>query len=130
MLFYWILLAVLVLVSATLTLLMFTPVVVLADSRIRRVKARWSFLLCYVRPFPGAETGQKLSVAGISVPLPRPKREAPPKTKEKFGPGRVEARKHRRKTGRFMRNCLLDGNIRPALMRRFRRLSPSGVLWK
>ena len=41
---------------------------------------------------------------------------------EKFGPGRVEARKHRHKTARFMRNCLLDGNIRSALMRRFRRL--------
>jgi len=125
--FYWIVLAVLVLVSATLTLLMFTPVVVSVDSRRRRARVRWSFLLCYVRPFPGAETGQKLSVAGILVPLPRPKREAPPKTKEKFGPGRIEAQKHRHKTARLMRNCLLDGNIRSALMRRFRRL-PS-ALW-
>jgi len=120
--FYWIVLAVLVLVSATLTLLMFTPVVVSVDSRRRRARVRWSFLLCYVRPFPGAETGQKLSVAGISVPLPRPKREAPPKTKEKLGPGRIEASKRRRKAGRFIRNCLLEGNIRSALMRRFRRL--------
>jgi len=125
--FYWIVLAVLVLVSASLTLLMFTPVVVLADSRSRRVEVRWSFLLSYVRSFPGAETAQKLSVAGISVPLPRPKREAPPKTKEKLGPGRIEASKRRRKAGRFIRNCLLEGNIRSALMRHFRRL-PS-ALW-
>ena len=76
--FYSIPLAILVVVSAILALLMFTPVVVLADSRSRRVEVRWSFLLSYVRSFPGAETAQKLSVAGISVPLPRPKREAPP----------------------------------------------------
>ena len=125
--FYWIVLAVLVLVSATLTLLMFTPVVVSVDSRSRRARVRWSFLLSYVRSFPGAETAQKLSVAGISVPLPRPKREAPPKTKEKLGPGRIEASKRRRKAGRFIRNCLLEGNIRSALMRHFRRL-PS-ALW-
>jgi len=122
--FYSIPLAILVVVSAILTLLMFTPVVVSVDSRSRDVKVRWSFLLSYVSPFPGAETGQglELSVAGISVPLPRPKREAPPKRKNKLGPGPIEARKRQRKIGRFMWKCLLDGNIRSALVRRFRRL--------
>jgi hypothetical protein len=122
--FYSIALAILVVVSAILTLLMFTPVVVLVDSRSRDVKVRWSFLLSYVSPLPGAEAGQEseLSVAGISVPLPRAKREAPPKRKNKPGPGPIEARKRRRKIGRFMWNCLLDGNIRSALVRRFRRV--------
>ena len=67
--FYSIPLAILIVISAILTLLMFTPVVVLVDSRSRHVKVRWSFLLSYVGPFPGVETGQglELSVAGISV---------------------------------------------------------------
>jgi len=122
--FYSIPLAILVAVSAILTLLMFTPVVVLVESRSRDVKVRWSFLLSYVSPLPGAEAGQKLelSVAGISVPLRRPKRKAPPKRKNKLGPDPIKARKPRRKLGRFMWNCLLDGNIRSALVRRFRRL--------
>ena len=121
--FYSIPLAILIVVSAILTLLVFTPVVVLVDSRSRDVKVRWSFLVSYVSPLPGAGTGQELelSVAGISV-LPRPKREAPPKRKNKLGPGPIEARKRRRKIGRFMWKCLLDGNIRSALVRRFRRL--------
>jgi hypothetical protein len=120
--FYSIPLGIIVVIAATLGLLMFTPVVLLVDSRSRDVKVRWSFLLSYVRPFPGAETGQKFSLAGISVPLPRPKRGALPKKKEKPGPGRIEARKRRRKAGRFMWNCLLDGNIRSALVRYLRRL--------
>jgi hypothetical protein len=120
--FYSIPLAIIVVLAASLGLLMFTPVVLLVDSRSRDVKVRWSFLLSYVRPFPGAETGQKFSLAGISVPLPRPKRGALPKKKEKPGPGRIEARKRRRKAGRFMWNCLLDGNIRSALVRYLRRL--------
>ena len=121
--FYSIPLAILVVVSAILTLLMFTPVVVLVDSRSREVKVRWSFLLSYVRPLPGGETGEELelSVPGISVPLPRPKRRTPPKRRNKLGPGPIEARR-RRKIGRFMWKCLLDGNIRSALGRRFRRL--------
>src|SRR5262252_8739752 len=112
--FYSIPLATLVVVLAILTLLLFTPVVVFVDSRSRDVKVRWSFLLSYVSPLPGAETGQELelSVAGISVPLPRPKGEAPPKRKNKLGPGPIEARERRRKIGRFMWNCLLDGNTR------------------
>src|SRR5215831_3913255 len=122
--FYSIPLAILVVVSAILTLLMFTPVVVLVDSRSRDVKVRWSFLLSYVSPLPGADTGQELelSVAGISLPLSRPKRKAPRKRKNKLGPGPIRARKRRRKTGRFMWNCLLDGTIRSALVRRFWRL--------
>jgi hypothetical protein len=120
--FYWAVLAIVVLVSATFTLLMFTPVVVLVDSRSRDVKVRWSFLLSYVRPFPGADIGQKLSVAGISIPLPRPKGETSAKREEKVEPSPIEARNRRRKAGRFMWNCLLDGNIRSALVRRFRRL--------
>ena len=122
--FYSIPLVILVVVLAILTLLVFTPVVVLVDSRSREVKVRWSFLLSYVSPLPGADTGQQLelSVAGISVPLPRPKRKAPPKRKNKLGPDPIKARKPRRKLGRFMWNCLLDGNIQSALMRRFRRL--------
>jgi len=122
--FYSIPLAILVVVLAILTLLMFTPVVVLVDSRSRDVRVRWSFLLSYVSPLPGAETGQELelSVAGISLPLPRPKRKAPPKRKKKLRPGLIEARKRRRKIGRFMWKCLLDGNIRSALARHFRRL--------
>ena len=122
--FYSIPLAILVVVSTVLTLLVFTPVVVLVDSRSRDVKVRWSFLLSYVSPLPGADTGQELelSVAGISVPLPRPKREAPTKGKDELGPGPVETRKRRRKIGRLIWNCLLDGNIRSALVRRFRRL--------
>jgi len=121
--FYSIPLAILVVVSAILTLLMFTPVVMLVDSRSRDVKVRWSFLLSCVSPLPGAETGQELelSVAGISVPLPRPKPKAPPKRKNKLGPGPI-GRRRRRKIGRFMWNCLLDGNIRSRLVRRFRRL--------
>ena len=122
--FYSIPLAILVVVSAILALLMFTPVVVLVDSHSHDVKVRWSFLLSYVSPLPGAETGQELelSVAGISVLLPRRKRQAPPKRKNKLGPDPIKARKPRRKLGRFMWNCLLDGNIRSALVRRFRRL--------
>ena len=122
--FYSIPLAILIVVSAILTLLVFTPVVVLVDSRSRDVKVRWSFLVSYVSPLPGAGTGQELelSVAGISVPLSRPKRKAPPKRKNKLEQGPIEARKRRRKIGRFMWKCLLDGNIRPALARRFRRL--------
>lgn len=120
--FYSIPLAIIVVIAATLGLLIFTPVVLLVDSRSRDVKVRWSFLLSYVRPFPGAETGQKLSLAGISVPLPRRKREAPPEREKRRGPGPIEAQKRRRKAGRFMLNCLLDGNIRSALVRRFRRL--------
>jgi hypothetical protein len=122
--FYSIPLAVLVVVSAILTLMMFTPVVVLVDSRSRAVKVRWSFLLSYVSPLPGAETGQELelSVAGITVLLPRAKREVPPKSKNKLGSGPIEARKRRHKVGRFIWNCLLDGNIRSRLVRRFRRL--------
>ena len=127
--FYSIPLAILVVVSAILALLMFTPVVVLVDSRSRDVKVRWSFLLSYVSPLPGADTGQQLelSVAGISVPLRRPKRKAPPERKNKLGPGPIEARKRRRKIGRFMWKCLLEGDVRSALVRRFRRL-PS-ALW-
>jgi hypothetical protein len=123
--FYSIPLAILVVVSAILALLMFTPVVVLVDSHSHDVKVRWSFLLSYVSPLPGAETGQELelSVAGISVLLPRRKRQAPPKRKNKL----VPARKLRRKIGRLTWNCLLDGDIRSALVRRFRRL-PS-ALW-
>jgi len=122
--FYSIPLAILIVVSAILTLLVFTPVVVLVDSRSRDVKVRWSFLVSYVSPLPGAGTGQELelSVAGISVPLSRPKRKAPPKRKNKLEQGPIEARKRRRKIGRFMWKCLLDGNIRHALARRFRRL--------
>ena len=122
--FYSIPLAILVVVSAILTLLVFTPVVVLVDSRSRDVKVRWSFLVSYVSPLPGAGTGQELelSVAGISVPLSRPKRKAPPKRKNKLEQGPIEARNRRRKIGRFMWKCLLDGNIRHALARRFRRL--------
>ena len=122
--FYSIPLAILIVVSAILTLLVFTPVVVLVDSRSRDVKVRWSFLVSYVSPLPGADTGQELelSVAGISVPLSRPKRKAPPKRKNKLEQGPIEARKRRRKIGRFMWKCLLDGNIRHALARRFRRL--------
>jgi hypothetical protein len=127
MIFYSIPLAILVFIAAILALLIFTPVVVFVDSRRRDVKVRWSFLLSYVRPFPGAETSRELSVAGISVPLPRPKRGAPPKRKGKAGSGRIEARKRRRKTARFIWNCLLDGNIRSALVRRFRRLP--AALW-
>ena len=122
--FYSIPLAILVVVSTVLTLLMFIPVVVLVDSRSRDVKVRWSFLLSYVSPLPGADTGQQLelSVAGISVPLRRPKRKAPPERKNKLGPGPIEARKRRRKIGRFMWKCLLEGDVRSALVRRFRRL--------
>jgi hypothetical protein len=122
--FYSIPLAILLVVSAILILLMFTPVVVLVDSRSRDVKVRWSFLLSCVSPLPGAETGQELelSVAGISVPLPRPKRKVPLKRKNKLGPGPIEARKRRYKIARFMWKCLLDGDIRSALVRRFRRL--------
>jgi hypothetical protein len=122
--FYSIPLVILVVVLAILTLLVFTPVVVLVDSRSREVKVRWSFLLSYVSPLPGADTGQQLelSVAGISVPLPRPKRKAPPKRKKTLRPVPIEARKRRRKIGRFMWKCLIDGNIRSALVRRFRRL--------
>src|SRR5215469_14399902 len=122
--FYSIPLATLVVVLAILTLLVFTPVVVLVDSRRRDVKVRWSFLLSYVSPLPGADTGQQLelSVAGISVPLSRPKPKAPAKRKNTLGQGPIEARKRRRKVGRFMWKCLLDGNIRSALVRRFRRL--------
>jgi hypothetical protein len=122
--FYSIPLAILVVVSAILTLLMFTPVVVLVDSRSCDVKVSWSFLLSYESQLPGAETGQEseLSIAGVPVPLSRPKREAPPKRKNKLGPGPTEARKGRRKPGRFTWNCLLEANIRSALVRRFRRL--------
>jgi hypothetical protein len=129
--FYSIPLAILALLAATLALLMFTPIVVLVDSCSREVvKVRWSFLLWYVR-FPGAETCQELSVAGISVPLPRRKREAPSRKEEKSGPDRPETQKLRRKgsragktskAGRFIWNSLLDGDIRLALGRRFRRL--------
>jgi hypothetical protein len=122
--FYSIPLAILVVISAIVMLLMLTPVVVLVDSCSRDMKVRWSFLLSYVSPLPGAETGRglELSVAGIRVPLAHPKREAPPKRKNDLRPGLIETRKRRRKTGRFMWNCLLDGNIRSALVRRFRRL--------
>jgi hypothetical protein len=127
--FYWIPLAILVVVSAILALLMFTPVVVLVDSRGHDVKVRWSFLLSYVSPLPGGETGQELelSVAGISVLLPRRKREAPPKRKTMLAAGPIEARKRRLRIGRFMWKCLLEGDIRSALVRRFRNL-PS-ALW-
>jgi hypothetical protein len=120
--FYSFPLAILAVVSALLTVLMFTPVVVLVDSRSRDVKVRWSFLLSYVSPLPGGETDQELSVAGISVPLPRRKQKAAPKRKNKLGPGPIEARKRRRKLGRFMWKCLSDGNIRSRLARRFWRL--------
>jgi hypothetical protein len=120
--FYSIPLAILTVIAATFTLLTFTAVVVFVDSRSRDVRVRWSFLLLYVRPFPGAQASQELSVAGISVPLPRRKREAPPGREKKPGPGPIEARKRRRKTGKFIWNCLLDGNIRSALVRRFRRM--------
>jgi len=122
--FYSIPLAILVVVSAILTLLMFTPLVVFVDSRSRDVKVRWSFLLSYVSPIPGAETSQELelSVAGISVALPRSKREAPPMSKNKLGLRHIEARKRQRKLATFAWSCLLDGNIRSALVRGFRRL--------
>jgi hypothetical protein len=120
--FYSIPLAILVVASAILALLMFTPVVVLVDSRSRNVKVRWSFLLSYVIPLPGPETGQELELSVAGIPVPRSTQDAPPKRKNKLGPGPIETRKRRRKIGRFMWNCLLDGNIRSALVRRFRRL--------
>jgi hypothetical protein len=122
--FFSIPLVILVVASAILGLLLFTPVVVLVDSRSRDVKVRWSFLLSYVRPLPGAKAGQEsgLSVAGISVPLPRPKRKALTERKGRLGPSAIEARKRRRRMWRFMWKCVLDGNIRSALVRRFRRL--------
>jgi hypothetical protein len=122
MLLYSIPLAILVVIGATLALLIFTPVVVLVDSRSRDVKVRWSFLLSYVRPFPGAETHQELSVAGMPVPLPRPKRAASPSIKNRPEAGRVEARKGGHNAGKFIWNCLLDGDIRSRLAQRFRRL--------
>ena len=48
--FYWIPLAILVVVSVILTPLMFTPVVVLVDSRSRGVKVRWSFSVVVREP--------------------------------------------------------------------------------
>jgi hypothetical protein len=121
---YLIPLVVLIVVLAALgLLLLFTPVVVLIDSCRRDVKVRWSFLLSYASPLPGTKGGHRLSVAGIPVPLSTPKPKAPRKEKEEPGPDRTEARRlRRRKTRRFMWNCLLDGDIRSALMRRFRRL--------
>lgn len=123
MIFYSVPLAIVIVIAATLALLIFTPLVVLVDSRSRRVKVRWSFLLSYVRAFPGAEGGQELLVVGIPVALPRPKRTAPPKSKkDEPKPGRIEARKDGHNTGAFIWNCLRDGDIRSALGRRFRRL--------
>jgi hypothetical protein len=127
--FYSILFVIAVAVSAILTLLMFTPVVVLIDSRSRDVKVRWSVLLSYAGPLPRAETGQELelTVAGISVPLRRLRREPLLGRKNQPGAGPKEAQKRRRGLRRFVWNCLLDSNIRSALVRGFRCLSKA--LW-
>jgi hypothetical protein len=127
--FYSILFVIAVVVSATLALLMFTPVVVLIDSSSCDVKVRWSFLLSYASPLPGTETDQELelTVAGMSVPLRRLTREPPPNRKNQLGAASIKTRERHRRIRRFMWNCLLDRNIRSALVRGFRRLS--NALW-
>ena len=129
MVFLWILCTLFIVAAAILTLLLFSAVVVEVDTGSRLVRVRWSFLLAYRQPLPGTKGERQLSIAGFSVLLPQRKRKKSRKKKKVLSAKRSQARRERqRKQVRLLWNCLLDDDIRGALMRRFARL-PVG-LWE
>jgi hypothetical protein len=107
----------LLVVFAVFALLLFSPVVLVVDSRSRDARLRWSFLISGAFPLPGAKRSPQLRVAGVRIAVP------PRKKKDVPGAKRSEQRRQRRReSSRLFWNCLLDGDIRSALLRRFRRL--------
>jgi hypothetical protein len=123
MIFLWIVIAVLVFAVAVFALLLFSPVVAGVDTQSRRITVHWSFLLGYAGLLPGSQGSRQLMIAGVPMPLPRRKRRKANKKKEPPVVGRIQARQQRRrKRARLLWNCLLDDDIRRALMRRFRGL--------
>jgi len=128
MTFLWIVLTLFIAVAAVLTLALFSPVVAEVDTGRGCVRIRWSPLLAYTRPLPGTAGTSRLSVAGIPISLPRRKRKTVRKEKRKPSAEAVEARRKRqRKQARLLWNCLLEDDVRSALMRQFAQL-PRG-LW-
>jgi hypothetical protein len=121
--FIWIVVTILIVAVVLSTLLLFTPVAAEVDTRSRRITVRWSFLLTYTRPLPGTRGERRLSIAGLPILLPPRKRKAVKKVKARPSVESVEARRRRqRRHARLLWNCLLDDDVRTALMRRFARL--------
>jgi hypothetical protein len=123
MILIWIVFTIFAIAVGLFALLLFSPVVAGVDTQSRRITVHWSFLLAYTRPLPGSHGSRQLAIAGIAVPLPGGKRKKAAKKKEKPRvAGLQERRQHQQKKARLLWNCLLDDDVRPALMRRFRRL--------
>ena len=123
MTFLWIVLTLFIAAAAVLTLLLFSTVVAEVDTGRGSVRIGWSPLLAYTRPLPGTAGTSRLAVAGIPISLPRRKRQAVRKEKGKSSAEAVEARRKRqRKQARLLWNCLLEDDVRSALMRQFAQL--------
>lgn len=121
MMLFWLAFTIVVFVVVVFALLLFSPVVAEVDTDSRRIEVRWSFFLTYRRPLPGVKGHGQLTIAGITITLPRRERKRAERKKEKPATEQVEARRlQQRKRTRLLWNCLLDDDIRGALMRRFR----------
>jgi hypothetical protein len=87
----------------------FSPVVLVVDTAGGQVRLRWLLAFEYRRPLPGTEGETRLSLAGITLRIP--KRKPKPKRERAKRP----ARRKRAARGRFLVRCLRDPALRRTL---------------
>lgn len=113
------LLIVLSVMAVVLAVLVFSPVIILFDSRNRQVRVRWLSALEFQTRLPGAAGQKHLTIFGMPIPI----RERPPGAEvtgvKKRKPVKdVGLRTKRQSMGRFFMRCLGDSDVRRVLIRR------------
>jgi hypothetical protein len=117
-----IVLIVLFIIAAIVAVVVFSPIIILVDSRNSQVRVRWLSALEFQMPLPGTAGQKCLTIFRRSVPIHQrqPGTEARGEKKQKPAKPAAEiqrARAKRRAVGRFVMRCLADSSIRRALAR-------------
>ncbi|TAM82156.1 MAG: hypothetical protein EPN47_09415 [Acidobacteria bacterium] len=112
------LLVVLLVIAAILAIAMFSPVMILVDSRQRQVRVRWLFALGFQAPLPGTAGQKFFTIFRRPIPIHRrqPRAEATGVDKERPAKNARPGAKPRAMK-QFVIRCLGDSDIRPVLAR-------------